>query len=185
MDKITSHARAEGRRTCQCCGRMIMANTGVIAHHGFTRPQGWQQQVGTCWGARCQPFEVSRDVLGEVIVSIAAKLDRAMKARDALQNETAPVPFRYTTRTRGFASERVARHVDVTRETFDDVREAYRDEMRTYSAYSFDTMLARELERANREIQQINVVLTEQHTRFTGWTQTERWDATANAWVVL
>lgn len=48
--------------TCQLCGRAIMANTGVIAHHGYKRPgEGWQ--TSSCRGARELPYEVSCDCL--------------------------------------------------------------------------------------------------------------------------
>lgn len=46
--------------TCQICEREIKASTGVIAHHGYTRPgEGWQ--TSSCWGARHLPYEKSCD----------------------------------------------------------------------------------------------------------------------------
>lgn len=55
--------------TCQICGREIKANTGVIAHHGYTRPScGWQ--TSSCTGARYQPYEVSCDRIPVAIESI-------------------------------------------------------------------------------------------------------------------
>lgn len=47
---------------CQICEREIKAKTGVIAHHGYTRPDrgsGWQ--TASCWGARHLPYEKSCD----------------------------------------------------------------------------------------------------------------------------
>jgi hypothetical protein len=55
--------------TCQICGRPVLANTGLIAHHGYTRPgDGWQ--TASCMGARHLPYEVSCDVLPVAIESI-------------------------------------------------------------------------------------------------------------------
>lgn len=53
--------------TCQICARAIKANTGIIAHHGYQRPQyqGWQ--TASCDGARQLPYEVSRDFIPVVI----------------------------------------------------------------------------------------------------------------------
>lgn len=48
--------------TCQICGRAIKAKNGVIAHHGYTRPDyGWQ--TASCFGARHLPYEVSREAI--------------------------------------------------------------------------------------------------------------------------
>jgi hypothetical protein len=43
--------------TCQICGRAIKAKRGLIAHHGYQRPGGWQ--TASCFGARHEPFQVS------------------------------------------------------------------------------------------------------------------------------
>lgn len=52
---------------CQCCGRQIEASAGVIAHHGYVRPQGWHCQTASCYGARFPAFQLSRDRLGHMI----------------------------------------------------------------------------------------------------------------------
>jgi hypothetical protein len=54
--------------TCQICEREIKANTGVIAHHGYQRPDrgsGWQ--TSSCWGARHLPYEKSCDQIAPYI----------------------------------------------------------------------------------------------------------------------
>jgi hypothetical protein len=43
--------------TCQICGRAIKAGKGVIAHHGYKRPEGRYYQTASCWGARHLPYE--------------------------------------------------------------------------------------------------------------------------------
>lgn len=59
--------------TCQICGRIIQAKTGLIAHHGYTRPNrgsGWQ--TASCWGARHLPYERSCDQIAPCIKHIQA-----------------------------------------------------------------------------------------------------------------
>lgn len=57
--------------TCQICARPIKAKTGVIAHHGYKRPNrgsGWQ--TTSCAGARYLPYEISCDRLPPTIETI-------------------------------------------------------------------------------------------------------------------
>ena len=57
------------RKTCQICGRQILAKNGKIAHHGYRRPGvGWQ--TGSCEGARCLPLEVSDLILERHIIGV-------------------------------------------------------------------------------------------------------------------
>lgn len=58
---------------CQICEREIKANTGVIAHHGYTRPYP-QEQTRSCDGARELPYEVSRDAIPRAIQNTKAFL---------------------------------------------------------------------------------------------------------------
>lgn len=60
-------------KTCQICGRPIKAKNGIIAHHGYKRPDyGWQTQ--SCMGARNLPYEVSCDVIPVAIESLKTYL---------------------------------------------------------------------------------------------------------------
>lgn len=61
--------------TCQICGRTIKAKSGLIAHHGYKRPQ-WGWQTASCMGARHLPYEVSCDVLPIAIEKIKAYISR-------------------------------------------------------------------------------------------------------------
>lgn len=56
----------EEKTTCQVCGRTIKAKSGVIAHHGYKRPQ-WGWQTTSCLGAKYEPYEVSCERLKEVM----------------------------------------------------------------------------------------------------------------------
>jgi hypothetical protein len=63
--------------TCQICAREIEANTGVIAHHGYQRPQygsGWQ--TASCMGARHLPYEVACNLLPDAITAVKAWVKR-------------------------------------------------------------------------------------------------------------
>lgn len=58
----TATTATQDRKTCQICGRAIMAKRGVIAKHGYKRPgEGWQ--TASCFGADELPFEVSEGAL--------------------------------------------------------------------------------------------------------------------------
>jgi hypothetical protein len=59
--------------TCQVCGRAIQARRGVIAHHGYTRPDDGYQ-TASCFGARALPFELAHDRLDVAIVSVESRL---------------------------------------------------------------------------------------------------------------
>lgn len=57
------------RKECQICERDIKAKSGLIAHHGYSRPaNGWQ--TGSCPGARELPYEVSCDLIPPIIEAI-------------------------------------------------------------------------------------------------------------------
>jgi hypothetical protein len=59
--------------TCQICGRPIKSKNGIIAHHGYKRPEdGWQ--TASCNGARYLPYEVSCDRLPPTIETIKAHI---------------------------------------------------------------------------------------------------------------
>lgn len=61
--------------TCQICGRVIKATTGVIAHHGYQRPgHGWQ--TSSCSGALHKPYEVSCDAIAPAIENVRAFIER-------------------------------------------------------------------------------------------------------------
>lgn len=54
------------RKECQICARQIKANTGTIAHHGYTRPgDGWQ--TASCMSAKYLSYEENRDRIPAVL----------------------------------------------------------------------------------------------------------------------
>ncbi len=58
----------ETKTTCQICEREIKSKSGLVAHHGYTRPDrgsGWQTE--SCHGARHLPYEISCDIIQPTI----------------------------------------------------------------------------------------------------------------------
>lgn len=164
-------------KTCQCCGRQIFAETGTIAHHGYTRPDsGWQ--TASCMGAKHPAFEASRDQLGYMIQRIEDALSGLRKRLANVQAERIPLQFHYSTRSGvyRYCTDRIARCVDVTRETFDSVHEAYAAEMKTNSVGRFDDIKARAVRETEYEIRQNEAFLAEQQARYDAWKQTHRFD---------
>jgi hypothetical protein len=78
--------------TCQCCGRQIFAQRGKIAHHGYERP-GYGWQTASCMGALYAPFEVFRDRLADLIVSLNHALDDAKGTLRAIKAEKVKLAF--------------------------------------------------------------------------------------------
>lgn len=57
--------KATHQGQCQVCGRSQMLPKGLLSLHGYE--VRWSQFLGTCWGARHQPFELSKDLIEEAI----------------------------------------------------------------------------------------------------------------------
>ncbi len=89
METATTH--------CQICGRPIKAKNGIIAHHGYTRPQGWGGQTASCHGARHRPYEVAHDAIDRVIVLVTEWLAEA-EANLAEWNTSPPDSIKYIRR---------------------------------------------------------------------------------------
>lgn len=78
---------------CQICARLIKASKGVIAHHGYKRP-GYGYQTGSCYGARFRPYEVAKDAIEKMIVSVTNDIASMTKLiADMLINPPAELSF--------------------------------------------------------------------------------------------
>jgi len=75
--------------TCQICGKQHKVTHGVIAHHGYQRP-GDGQQTRSCDGARCLPFEKSRDELARHIESVHNSIKHNNTQAEHLTNNDVP-----------------------------------------------------------------------------------------------
>ncbi len=179
--------------TCQCCGRGILAETGLIAHHGYRRPQGMGFQTASCYGAKEVPFEVSRDALGAYIKALECHVIRTDAARSRVQAETQGVSYTYSDRTRcsRFWEQGVATTVhDVTRETFPAIYEKTRAarENATQANHhrvdtTFDALKDRAISALSADIAATESEIDMQRRRWHGWKQTH--ERVAGEWVAL
>ena len=76
---------------CQICERVIKDSKGVIAHHGYKRPNpGWQ--TSSCMGARHLPYEKSRDLIPKAIQQIDGFIQNRANQLVLVKEGTVPVP---------------------------------------------------------------------------------------------
>lgn len=166
---------------CQICERDILADLGMIAHHGYTRPgDGWQ--TSSCMGARELPFEVSRDVLGVYCGSLLDAAERHKQHGDALKAGTTPPVYEWLEYNRA-TGRSVERSAVVTRENFSAVVEALPAAAWAIKSPrpDFDSTLARCIATAEHREKQMRSEYRRQKARFDKWRPThERGDG--NAW---
>jgi hypothetical protein len=177
------------RMTCQCCGRAILAETGVIAHHGYERPD-YGYQTASCMGARELPFEVDRAVLGKMIIFMKGELDRRIKHRASIKGEKEPIvidyetqqigPSRYQTFRRG-EWPMVKRTFAVTRESFAAYLEG--PGRNSHSVRDYETYKARHVEGLTSNIEYLRKQIDIEQARYDGWAQTHEWKG--GQWVAL
>lgn len=84
--------KMETENHCQVCEREIKSKSGIIAHHGYTRPdQGWQ--TDSCMGARNLPYEKSRDIITKAINMIKTFIELKQTEIKNVKENSTPVPF--------------------------------------------------------------------------------------------
>lgn len=177
--------------TCQCCGRGILAETGVIAHHGYERPAGMGYQTASCPGAKELPFEVSRDALGRYIKALEDYVIRQDAFRSRVAAETTDIAWTYSDRSNCTArwQRGVDRMVQVNRATFRQVvadTKAAREQGRegaTPFEPDFDRLKAATIDRIGSDITHTEAVIREQQARYDAWTQTH--ERQGDAWVAV
>jgi len=152
---------AKRTTTCQVCGRDILANTGVIAHHGYERPQGWYSQTASCMGARFVPYEESCDRLKEVAELVELHLAHARAAREGLN--TLPVTLDYQHKISGYG--RNAKYE--TRTVI--LPENFRDGDYYGEQYSYASVLHTRRRNLDIEIRQTAEDLAMMNSRIAAW----------------
>jgi len=76
---------------CQICEREIKSKLGLIAHHGYQRPEeGWQ--TDSCMGARNLPYEVSRNVIPRVIKFLQVRIKNIEDKIREIKEKNLPIP---------------------------------------------------------------------------------------------
>lgn len=165
------------KMTCQCCGRPICANTGVIAHHGYTRP-GWGWQTASCEGARELPFEASRDALGLYIARLKSHrltLQENLKSADEPGAELVLVLDNYDEPKR--YGHRLPLVFRATEATFEELRDAKPHSCRMAGLRSWALLKDLVKARLTTQLQNIAYELVRQQHRYDGWKQTHLWSA--------
>lgn len=164
--------------TCQCCGRAIFAETGVIAHHGYQRPGGgWQ--TASCAGARELPFEVNRDALGKLIVYLKSWKARAVKGLADAKAEriSLTIIFSDYSQKRDAYGRRPTKEIEVTRATFDAVKAENANNFRSNGIYyDFDYVKENDICSRASAIKKISDEIAVQTQRYNGWKQTHEWN---------
>lgn len=170
-------ARAAAAMTCQCCGSDILANTGVIAHHGYQRPgDGWQTQ--SCFGARRLPFEVDRAALGELIEALKNTLYMARATLKRVREEAQPIVREFTdysaARVSGFA-KRPTYNLTFTRATFEQMQKDHSIELaRVCFPRTFVDLKKAEVASHEQRVKMIAYDVKSCEARYDGWKKTHR-----------
>jgi hypothetical protein len=171
------------KMTCQCCGRPICANTGVVAHHGYQRP-GWGWQTASCEGARELPFEASRDALGRYIERLWALIK---SLDDALHNVNQPgaaltvaITDYDTHVTYGRTRKLVL--ITATAETFEAKCAEYPKSIISCGLPTWERFKVRAQHELQQRLDSVARELQAQQPRYDGWKRTHSWSAAAQEW---
>ena len=169
-------------KTCQICARPIFAETGVIAHHGYQRPEGWHSQTASCLGARHAPFEVSCEVLRGHVGRQRERLENLIEMRGKLNSDLIPAIFTYKTRAAYKADPKTIR-LELTPENFTGIKAENSSVFMTHSLHSYEDAKGRDLRNRDQNIKSLREYCEWQEGRVSAWTQTYRREA--GEWVAL
>jgi hypothetical protein len=164
-------------KTCQCCGRQIFAETGLIAHHGYQRP-GWGYQTPSCMGAKHLPFEVDREQLGKMIRMMVRHRADFATHRAQVEVEKLPLPYAYNVRKAGKYEKM---HLGLTRENFAEHQKTL--QRAAYEFGGFDEIKSTYLGRCDRQLKGMDEDIQAQEVRFRGWKQTHKFES--GEWVAI
>ena len=162
-------------KTCQICARPIFAETGVIAHHGYQRPEGWHSQTASCVGARHVPFEVSCDALRDHVEKMGDQIRRMETNRADLAADAIPATFTWTYYDRSLGYSRQAQRsksVSLTAENFATVKTENSSVFMTHSLHSYQEAKDRDLRERDQNIKSLREYCEWQESRMASWTQT-------------
>lgn len=173
-------ARLQSSMTCQCCGRKILANKGVIAHHGYERPyEGWQTE--SCMGARELPFEASRSTLGVLINSLKAYKVRLEQGYQDIVDEKHDIKLTYQVYEN---RKPVDKFIMVNRFTWDDIKLQNQHVFIRHSWYTFDSIKESKLYSQKLKIESITRDIEQQQRRYENWVQTHKYfDRLDEKWI--
>lgn len=171
--------------TCQCCGRGILAETGLIAHHGYQRPAGMGFQTASCYGAKALPFEVSREALGSYIEALRAHVEREKATLADLRANKAILIWTFVdiTKPRARWQEPEVKRVTVTFETFDAVKAETAEFRDPKNDVTYAYLRDRRIAEVQSDIRATQDEITLQQVRYDGWKQTH--ERKGDEWVAL
>lgn len=170
---------ADGELTCQCCGRLIKANTGHIAKHGYRRPgDGWQ--TASCRGADVLPFEASSQGLAAYVLDLRYEVEQLEERIGKVERAEIKPYIRIT--VRDTYGRRSTQRIWVDRDDFDAAKEEHK--LRTYSIYSFEDLQAACIRLIEAELKAVKLELATQEARLEAWQGPSiKWDG--EGWVAL
>lgn len=191
VNKAKRETRNAQAMTCQVCGRAILAHTGMIAHHGYTRP--WEgMQTSSCEGARHVPFEVSRDALGLHIDNVRAHLKSRRSHVQKIRDEQVGVSFKYRAKIKNDPYHRTEDVYlnNVTRANWAQLEienpEAFRQRRQSMygrGEFNFDFVKANAIDAVEKEIAGWEGYIKMQSSRFNSWKfVTHEYNASTKSW---
>lgn len=171
-EKVAKKAAKEAleiglRMTCQVCGRAILSNTGMVAHHGYERP-GMGFQTDSCDGARHLPIEASTKVLKSHIDTQIQILDRMKNKLDAIVNEKVML---VRTFTEGYGVKKQVITVSMTRSNFASKMEENFSRFVLNGIRSFDVVKNAAIDAQEQQIRQQADYIQWQQDRFAAATE--------------
>lgn len=162
---------------CQICERDILADGGLVAHHGYERPgDGWQ--TSSCMGARHLPIEVNRDVLGTYCGSLLDAMERNKKQREDLESGNVPPSYVWLERHKATGRDIEHSHV-VTVESFQSVVEALPAAAWAIRSPrpTFESTLALRIKEAEHREKYFRGEYRRQKARYDAWRPTRKWES--------
>ena len=178
--KVERKASIEGGQlTCQCCGRLIKANTGYIAKHGYRRP-GYGWQTASCRGAGALPLEASSEALAKYVLDLRNEVgQREDRIGMVERNEIKPY-IRIS--VRDSYGRRSTQRIWVDRDDFDAAKEEYK--LRTYGINRFEDFQEACIRLIKAELKAAKLELAAQEARLEAWQGPSiKWDG--KGWVAL
>ena len=149
-------------KTCQVCGAAILDNTGVIAHHGYTRPAGWYSQTASCLGARYVAYQHSCDRLKEVAAGLTRWVADTAGIRASLDSDP-PAQITYQRKTGGYGSG--ARYETLTLDRPAD----YKATDYSYTSGTYAHEIARKKANLDSDLRHAAMDLAEMNRRIAAW----------------
>lgn len=183
----TIAADLEKAMTCQVCGRPIQSNGGLVAHHGYQRPgMGWQ--TDSCMGARHVPFEVSRDVLGQYIEILTARLDSLAIIYSAAREEKTDIfrAWKVRLNPNRWPAEYDSKRGSFNRRSFDAFKAANPEAFHGDGAKDFDHYKAVTLAEIEADRFMVQSYRREAQGRYDAWKgPTHKFNADSKEWESL